>query len=541
MPETDYTVASNEQLLGGNVRKTCECDDVTEASKEALERIGVSASEPLAHSPTESLETVGTSILDLYAPSSTLDTNRSSSTTERIDTFTDPSRPTPQSPNAGKSDLATHSSKSSTNSSVDTQELIDSFPVPPKLVIQRKTTPDLWLDTEVSEPNASKSAQKDERKASLSDIYFSPLHVSASRCELSSPLSSPLTTPTQQSFDASAQFTGSRSADLNEDGFAVSADQLDRLIGALVDSSMVQDRLQSQRTYPRTIETCDSESRHAPIASHKDLQQQYESKFRNRWSVIGAPRTRFCGASLVDPSIDGSPICMVSNNSDAATNIARIGELSHIETSKGRSVQCSLHAVSGLNNEQCKVRLQLVNKVLGRTTGKLKYLLVATIDVTESFTKAALFEVLNTTQARPEEINQVEIAIQSIPKLRSHTCTMQTLTLMSELDRIRDQFVDFYMVQTRGTHENGVPSRLAVPFVSEGLHFCLSVEDGEDLRHLIVGIIGKFAGDGKAFASILEWDGKQRRIHCIPLVDECKHVKLSWVCFARDGFDIGYW
>lgn len=498
MPETGYTVASNDQLFGGNLKKKCTCSDTAEAAG-----VEISVEGPRPQSPSEPLTTLGTDLLDLYGMSSA----------------------------------------SSNGPSTDTYELLTSFPVPPRLTIRRATTPDIWLDTEASEPSTSDYAEHDERQSSLTDIYFSPLHISGSRCELSSPLNSPLTTPTQRSFDASVRRMKSGSAEDERHTLALSAEELSRLVEGLVNSDMVQVRLSSKRSRRSRMEPLSESETHREVATNpRDLQRAYESTFRNRLSDIRAPKARFCGVRLVDSSIEGSPTCMISKDTDADTDFLRIGDLSCTDGFHKSSVECSLRISTGTKDQPCRVLLQVTNKVLQRTSGKLKYLLIASIDVTEGFTKAALFEFLKaSTLPLFHQTDRISTATQYIANLRSDACTMQTLILLSELSRIRDQFVDFYVVRATESHENGVPSRLTVPLVSEGLYTSMCAEDGEDLRYLIVGMLGRYAADGQAFTSTIEWDGEERRVRCVPLIDVDDWSMTSWVCFARDGFDIGDW
>ena len=119
MTGNKYTVASNEQLLGGNLRKACKCDDeIAEASIEALEQVDISAPEPASQSPADSFNTVSTGLIDLYARSS-WDTIQSINTAELIDAFPDPPSPALQSSNTDPSALLTRSSESSNDHSMN--------------------------------------------------------------------------------------------------------------------------------------------------------------------------------------------------------------------------------------------------------------------------------------------------------------------------------------------------------------------------------------------------------------------------------------
>lgn len=517
MTGTNYTVATNAQLLGGNLRKRCECEDIDlerleirERTREALEETNNIATGRSPSRSIDSIELSGADILELYADSS----------------------------------------EHGTEDSIETAELIDAFPIP-KAHLKRSITPDIWLDTSLHIPERSDSTEQDDRKSSVTEIYFSPVDVNGCRFELSSPLNSPLTTPTQESFNAAQLVSKSTSTDGDEKRFALHTRQLDRLVKALVNTPMIQERVRKQACpdQGRAMQLPIVDEKLKPAVSFYTLRTQFEQHFPNHLNVMQAPQAKFCGIFLANPNVNGSPICMLSKEYSIGTNSAKVGQCSYINSPQGGSVECSLRLVDGIEDQTSRVRLQIVNQVLERTTSKKKYLLVTDIDVTESFTKAALIELLHASaRSKSEDIGRTETAedlvktaVEALAHLQPDTCTMQTLTLMSELDRIRSQFLDFYILRTKETHENGVPSRLIVPWVSQGLNQIISLKDGEDLRQLMVGVVGKLGIDRKAFTSRVEWDGENRRIHCVLLVDGSDDPKISWVCYARDGFDIGYW
>ena len=61
---------------------------------------------------------------------------------------------------------------------------------------------------------------------------------------------------------------------------------------------------------------------------------------------------------------------------------------------------------------------------------------MAEIDVTESFSKAALIELIAHGDVPLNDIEaQIKTVIEAFPLLDKQTCAMQSLTHMSELDR----------------------------------------------------------------------------------------------------------
>ena len=118
---------------------------------------------------------------------------------------------------------------------------------------------------------------------------------------------------------------------------------------------------------------------------------------------------------------------------------------------------------------------------------------------------------------------------------------MQTLILLSQLQRIKNQHMDFLCVHVLDRHDNGSPSRMSAPLVSCRLNTWMSYEDQHDLRELLIAILGKNASATEAFTSKIGWNGDQKLVRFVPLSDRTNADKIIWACFPRDGFDIGHW
>lgn len=292
--------------------------------------------------------------------------------------------------------------------------------------------------------------------------------------------------------------------------------------------------------------------------------------------------TKFGGIAIADPRVHGAPIRFISENFRLGTSVLRVGSCTFLHIPYGTTVQSNLRveppsSVSG----QCRVMLQVVNQVLERRTGRKTYLLVAELDVTESFTKAALAELADYAQISLADIqlvtpaekskketeepfdwcsladdfqvscnitNVVEAAASSFTKLTAESCAMQTLSLMSELDRLKTQHQDFLVVRPTGYHENGMVSGIHIPWTSQHLDHMLLEPDpysirGETskaactLRERVVNAVAGGCARDQAFNTRVWWGDQMRHIQCVPLVESGLDSRpTAWVCFLSGEY-----
>ncbi|KAF2765215.1 hypothetical protein EJ03DRAFT_377997 [Teratosphaeria nubilosa] len=296
--------------------------------------------------------------------------------------------------------------------------------------------------------------------------------------------------------------------------------------------------------------------------------------------------TRFGGIALADPKVQGAPIRFISENYRLGANVLQVGACSFLNIPYGTTVQSHLQVEPPSKvNSNCRIMLQVVNQVLERRTGKKTYLLVAELDVTEPFTKAALTELAEGKDIPLSEIqilhpaekqlgaseqvdwcvladnsqvfvavaDMIESAACSFACLDQETCTMQTLTLLSELERLKTHHQDFLVVRPTGYHSNNKPSGLHVPWTSQHLDHMLSDDTSSSpnlqphnrrdssqasrvLRDRVVAAVaeGCADGDGK-FDTKIWWGDQWRAIHCVLLGDSgAERRAAAWVCFLSD-------
>lgn len=432
------------------------------------------------------------------------------------------------------------------------------------------------------------------------EIYFSPL-VEGNQVELSSPLPTPPSTPTQRSFDAKQAASRSEGGDLRrmsrliaqEKGkLTLSQEQLDKLVAALANAPIVHNhvrkqwwegREQADETKTRPMSVLSGKSTDALKVTrepgHSDSAQPSLYSVPNQPLLAEQPRVKPGSIMIADPKVTGSPIRLVSKDSNASPRAPRPGQSSQLTISDGSSIESHVRfeaPATNASNTGGKVLLQIVTQVLERKTGKKTYVLAAEADVTESFTKAALVElaagtdmslndieiVTSTDDSRHDSKEDVDLwseladelearctmdqvvdaAIELFASLNMESATMQMLTLMSELRRIRSQHQDFVVVRSYEQHKNGTPARMGVPYISE--HFAktlmgdcpLSPDSVQKFREALVREVAARKPSDTAFSTWIKWDRERAKVHCVAMTDETGKP-IAWACFVKDDYD----
>lgn len=288
----------------------------------------------------------------------------------------------------------------------------------------------------------------------------------------------------------------------------------------------------------------------------------------------------FGGISLTDTKIHGSPIRFVSKNYRVGANVLAAGSCSFVQVPYGVDVECTLRVEPRSSySTSCRVMFQCVNQVVDRKTGKRTSLLVADEDVTEDLTKAALAELSMATnrdvpdidvaasptalspfqspdidwaavadelQATAETAALVETTISLFNELTKETCHMQTNTLLSTLERIKDQHSDFLILRPTAFHENGIPRSMHLPWVSQRLYHDWYETEGsvghssaaKDFQEQIVAAVAKHALEAEKFTTHVKWEDERLVVQCVPLSEGAQGRCDVWACFVRGMFDI---
>ncbi|KAI7684071.1 hypothetical protein KC322_g13561, partial [Hortaea werneckii] len=323
----------------------------------------------------------------------------------------------------------------------------------------------------------------------------------------------------------------------------------------------------------------------SPSTSQAILEEEFAQNFPDhpkakhpaQHAAAAVRTTKFGGIALVDPKVHGTPIRFVTEGYRLGANVLQVGACTFMNIPYGTTVQSNLRVEPPSNvSGNARVMLQVVNQVLERKTSKKTYLLVAELDVTESMTKAALTELAAaaeiplpliqiatpTEKDRDSEIDWcaladefevscqvasiVELAAGFFPKLTAETCSMQTLTLMSELERIKTQHQDFFILKPTGYHRNGMFSGVNVPSTSQHLDLTLFDSDpsrasseadkaARALRDRVVSAVAEGCAKGKPFNTRVWWGDQMRQVRCVPLLESAvDDMPALWIAFLSD-------
>ncbi|KAK4543939.1 hypothetical protein LTR36_004713 [Oleoguttula mirabilis] len=479
--------------------------------------------------------------------------------------------------------------------------------------------------------NASTSSKRSKRNSQVTEIYFSPVIRSESQASLSDPIedadADALLTPTQARYDEQSssepgqpdqQMRGqSVDSEVQEQQkkIILTPEQVDRLVKALAECPLLHKHVSRQwwddgpddgpddatvtsETTPSLSSGSGSSTtmysqpnqqfmteQRSPATTQAILEEEFAQNFPDHpkakhpaaHAAAAARSTKFGGIALADPRVHGCPIRFITTGYRLGANVLQVGACAFLNIPYGTSVQSNLRIEPPSSvNGTARVMLQVVNQVLDRKTGRKTYLLVAELDVTESFTRAALVELagaadialadiqLVTPAEKPrrqsaaadldwgalaDELQAscaitdiVEMAATSFAKLTADTCTMQTLTLMSELERLKTQHQDFLIVRPTGHHDNGVPSGVHIPWVSQHLDALLYDSDPHNirgeaskaarvLRDRVVSAVAEGCARDKAFDTRLWWGDQMRLLHCVPLIEGIDGKPAAWVAF----------
>ncbi|GAB1726293.1 hypothetical protein NU195Hw_g4542t1 [Hortaea werneckii] len=325
----------------------------------------------------------------------------------------------------------------------------------------------------------------------------------------------------------------------------------------------------------------------SPSTSQAILEEEFAQNFPDhpkakhpaQHAAAAVRTTKFGGIALVDPKVHGTPIRFVTEGYRLGANVLQVGACTFMNIPYGTTVQSNLRVEPPSNvSGNARVMLQVVNQVLERKTGKKTYLLVAELDVTESMTKAALTELAAaaeiplpliqiatpTEKDRDSEIDWcaladefevscqvasiVELAAGFFPKLTAETCSMQTLTLMSELERIKTQHQDFFILKPTGYHRNGMFSGVNVPSTSQHLDLTLFDSDpsrasseadkaARALRDRVVSAVAEGCAKGKPFNTRVWWGDQMRQVRCVPLLESAvDDMPALWIAFLSGQY-----
>lgn len=456
-----------------------------------------------------------------------------------------------------------------------------------------------------------------------SEIYFSPIDATKSQVFLSSPQPSPPITPPDDLKREDEQVrlgdvvvkkvaeltieTGPvRESDMAElAGAERTADDrkvtltlahLDRTTTALAQAPLVQMRVRGSHldTLPESMTTTassDTTNNDATIPTGLPTPPPSEASVSDE---VG-------GIALIDTTISGAPVSLASTDAFAP------GKCTHLSLPYGISTTSRLRIEPALiANAESKIILQSLFATLDRKTNARDLTLLAETDVTPSFARAALTELADAqgitlddieirtptapyspdesidwcaigqeseeeaaaaaAAANPSPVNDVvqEAIAAFTSTLSAETCTMQTLTLLSELARLQTAHATFLVLQPTRYDAKGELAGVKIPLVStvlkerfERMGAVTSSSSavsspasstvcshggvkGRLFREAVIAAVAPRLTVGEEFETFVVIEGGKGRIRarCVPLTKG--EMVERWVCFLGGEFDVLY-
>ena len=318
----------------------------------------------------------------------------------------------------------------------------------------------------------------------------------------------------------------------------------------------------------------------------------------------------FGGIALIDTNIEGAPVSL------ASTDAFDTGKCTHLSLPYGLSASSTLRVEPPTSTGgESKIILQSLFTTLDRKTSARALTLVAETDVTTSFARAALAELAHiqhltlddleiqtptaaaaATYSPDESIDWCRLgeesdaacisspaadilheSIGAFAALSTETCTMQILTLLSELARLQKGHGTFLVLQPTRYDSHGELAGVKIPLISEALRkrFVLMAKTGStgsvgrsssssssssspdsfvsaastsshggsrgrQFREAVIATAASgFALEEEFEKFVLLEGGKVKvRARCVPLSDGRKVEK--WVCFLGGEYDVPY-
>ncbi|KAK0273537.1 hypothetical protein LTR35_012287 [Friedmanniomyces endolithicus] len=509
----------------------------------------------------------------------------------------------------------------------------EALPTTTPRLRRQKTRTDISVSTAADSPlspspsSDASDSRRFRRDNKVSRIYFSPIDVNGSVVSFTDPYVSepspppeeehPLT-PTQERYDdelrrtdAAEQSppTSTTTEAAAKPRLMLKPEQVDRLVKALAECPLLHVHVSKQWWDAGDVSDAPSEASgsdatpslttsspsRSTLSSAQHSQSlvpehqqsasvlegdQFAREYPNHPKARVATKQKFGGIAIVDPKVHGSPTRYVSQAYRLGATTVNVGQCTFLALPYGTTVQSHLRIEpASSRSSNCRVMMQVVNQVLERRSGHKTFLLVAELDVTESFTRAALMELAAHVDMSLDDIellapgikamhrdeqldwcaladelqtscaitDAVESAAGSFARLAAETCTMQTLTLMSELERLKRRHQDFLVLRPTGYHDNGVMSGIHIPWTSQHLDQLLFDSEprhtrGEAskaarlLRDRVAVAVAAECGAARAFDSQIWWGDMMRLVHCVPLMDRPEGRPAAWVAFLSGEF-----
>jgi hypothetical protein len=461
-----------------------------------------------------------------------------------------------------------------------------------------------------------------------SDIYFSPIEANKSQVFLSSPQPSPPDSPTDilngnilkdGRVDEVAKKVATLVVEtapvkkpemaeiagigriLDNRKVTLTLEHVDRITTALALAPLVQKSVRGIYFDDETTKTSDEPAALNSVPTDLPTPPPSEASFTEYISAT----QEFGGIALIETNVEGAPVSL------ASTDAFDTGKCTHLSLPSGLSASTTLRVERpSFAGAESKIILRSLFITLDRKTSERALTLVAETDVTTSFARAALTELAHTlsltlddleiqtptaggTAWSPDEsidwcrlgdgeetgliitspvTDMLDESMATFSTLSAEKCTMQTLSLMSELARLQKAHATFLILQPTRYDSNGGLAGVKIPFISEALRkrFLLmgkaklpvsasagpasptaSIASsaststrggarGRQFREAVIETVAPNFVHEEEFEKFVVLEGGDIRVRarCVPLSDGRKIEK--WVCFLGGEYDVPY-
>ncbi|GAB7322223.1 hypothetical protein MBLNU13_g03224t1 [Cladosporium sp. NU13] len=489
-------------------------------------------------------------------------------------------------------------------------------------------TPPISLTIGRTDSRRERKASHTPTSSAGSEIYFSPIDATSSQVFLSSPQPSPPISPSdpltkddeqaklgevvvkkvaELAFDTAlakepemVEIAGvGRSIDGSK--VTLTLAHVDRVTTALARAPLVQMRVRGSHLDALPEKMMSLTTDHAPD-NNSDKNTTNSTGLPTPPPSEASTTDSTGGIALLNTTINGAPISLAST--DAFTP----GRCTHLSLPYGLSTTSNLRIEPAQSaHAESKIILQSLFATFDRKThARANFTLLAETDVTPSFARAALTELaaaqnltlddieIRTPTApyspdgesidwcaigQEEEVrsptsdilHDTLMAFASSPSstnaapLSAETCTMQTLTLLSELSRLQTAHATFLILQPTRFDAQGALAGVKIPLVSRklqerfekmgGVPSSSSTSSssaasstsshgglrGRLFREAVIAAVAPRLAFGEEFEMFIGLGKGQGRVRarCVPIFGGEGLVE-RWVCFLGGEFDVPY-
>ncbi|QIW97543.1 hypothetical protein AMS68_003061 [Peltaster fructicola] len=345
----------------------------------------------------------------------------------------------------------------------------------------------------------------------------------------------------------------------------ITVEQLDQVISALVRAPLITSSLQNQHLSFATSQQTSGIFN----LSNKQFITRTAQEFAPDLHLFNG---RSGGVSMIDTGTADGAVLYTSAICD--TNSLKSGDRIQIDLPDDLPSAVRLEYLPpNSNGMSSKVTLQSIHAVYARRTDSLSHHLSIEEDLTHAFTKAALAELARISSvpvddikivddvatafnknsvdwsviadallASGESVDLVDQTLMEIRSLDATLCAMQTLTLLSEISRLKSCNRNFLVLQLVRDNESGKVEKTTVPYWSQSIWSSFDARKADvdvlkvakDFIHSVVKAVYPCPYMLEEFA-ISDASGFTKIFRCLPLYDDGGKTPKAWAVFIEPG------